>query len=227
MKCAALSIAAPGLRAAVPQTVTGLRCEYAVNPAGIDEPYPRLSWVVQTELPGWTQSAYQIQVASTVERLRSGRPELWDSGQVRKSDSAHVEYRGKTLAARRQCWWMVRVWSGGDGPSAWSEPAYWITGLPTEADWKGSRWIGHDSTLENTQEKMPNDGVPALPKAKPAPYLRREFAVHGRVRSAMLYACGLGCAELHLNGKKVGGESERDPAFTNSLRRGRTPWARS
>jgi alpha-L-rhamnosidase len=107
------------------------------------------------------------------------------------------------------------VWSQSGVASQWSEPAFWIMGLLSEPDWQGSRWIGHDSTLENTQEKMPNDGVPALPKSKPAPHLRKEFAVRGPLRSALLYASGVGYAELHLNGKKIGGDIERDPGFTN------------
>ncbi|HTQ08428.1 MAG TPA: family 78 glycoside hydrolase catalytic domain, partial [Fimbriimonadaceae bacterium] len=49
----------------------------------------------------------------------------------------------------------------------------------------------------------------------PAPLLRHEFRVSGpKVERATLYACGLGYAELHLNGKKVGSD-ERDPGYTN------------
>lgn len=48
----------------------------------------------------------------------------------------------------------------------------------------------------------------------PAPFLRKAFTVDGAVRRARLFASGLGYAELHLNGAKVGGDRERDPGYT-------------
>jgi alpha-L-rhamnosidase len=73
-------------------------------------------------------------------------------------------------------------------------------GLLSEADWAGSQWIGGDSSL---------------PEPAPAPFLRRPFEVHGKVARATLFASGLGYAELHLNGQKLGGNTERDPGYTN------------
>ena len=58
-----------------------------------------------------------------------------------------------------------------------------------------------------------------MPQAKPAPFLRRDFAIRGKVRSAHLFASGLGYAELHLNSQKVGGDIERDPGYTNFNKR--------
>lgn len=221
VKLAALSLAPPPSSTADPSvySVTDLRCEYAANPLGIDEPAPRLSWLVRTEARGWKQRAYRILVASSKQRLVAPAPDVWDSGKVFSTATSQIPFEGRPLASRHQCWWMVRVWDEGGGASAWSEPAHWTMGLFSKADWKQSQWIGHDDILENTQQKMPNEGVPPMPKAKPAPYLRREFAVHGEVRRALLFACGLGYAELHLNGEKVGGDVERDPAFTNFDRR--------
>jgi alpha-L-rhamnosidase len=71
-------------------------------------------------------------------------------------------------------------------------------GLLGEADWGGA-WIGRAN-------KPRNDGA--------APFLRKVFTVDGVVRRARLYASGLGYAELHLNGKKVGGDSVRDPGYS-------------
>ena len=41
-----------------------LRCEYLVNPLGIDAGSPRLSWVLSSRQRGESQTAYQILVAS-------------------------------------------------------------------------------------------------------------------------------------------------------------------
>jgi alpha-L-rhamnosidase len=40
--------------------VEGLRCEYLVNPLGIDSPQPRLSWTLHSKERGQVQKAYQL-----------------------------------------------------------------------------------------------------------------------------------------------------------------------
>ena len=59
-----------------------LRCALRVNPLGIGDTAPRLSWQLQSsgQARGETQSAYQIQVGST-----AGAADLWDSGKVASS----------------------------------------------------------------------------------------------------------------------------------------------
>ena len=47
-----------------------------------------------------------------------------------------------------------------------------------------------------------------------APYLRTKFTAKSGVKSAKLYACGLGCGEYYINGQKVS-EDMIDPPFTN------------
>src|SRR6266571_4341384 len=59
-----------------------LHCEYHVNPLGIDEVQPRLTWQVQSNERGQKQIAYQILVASRAELLRTNTGDLWDSGKV-------------------------------------------------------------------------------------------------------------------------------------------------
>jgi hypothetical protein len=55
--------------AASATTLTHLRCEYLVDPLGIDVVKPRLSWVMESARRGERQTAYQILVASTPELL--------------------------------------------------------------------------------------------------------------------------------------------------------------
>ncbi|MBI3732301.1 MAG: hypothetical protein HY259_02440, partial [Chloroflexi bacterium] len=74
-----------------------LRCEYLVWPLGLDEPQPRLSWLIADSRRGARQSAYQIAVASSLERLARGRGDLWSSGKVLSNQSAQVPYAGKPL----------------------------------------------------------------------------------------------------------------------------------
>ena len=77
-----------------------LRCEYRVNPQGIDATEPRLSWVLTPVNPkarGLRQTAYRILVASSEAALRANTGDLWDSGKTESADSIHVVYRGKAL----------------------------------------------------------------------------------------------------------------------------------
>ena len=46
-----------------------LKCEYKTNPLGIDTEIPRLSWVLKSAQRGQKQTAYQILVASSREKL--------------------------------------------------------------------------------------------------------------------------------------------------------------
>src|SRR5438309_1578970 len=54
-----------GLTAAERLHVTALKCEYAVNPLGVDAAPPRLSWQVASDERGQRQTAWQVLVAST------------------------------------------------------------------------------------------------------------------------------------------------------------------
>ena len=69
-----------------------LRCEYAVNPLGIDVPRPRLSWVLDAARRGVAQSAYQV-------RVRDDTGEVWDSDRVASDQSIHVAYAGRPQLA--------------------------------------------------------------------------------------------------------------------------------
>ena len=69
-----------------------LRCDYAVNPLGVDSSSPRLFWKLESSLPEQHQSAYQILAATSVRNLTSGSSDLWDSGKV-ESDDLRVPFQ--------------------------------------------------------------------------------------------------------------------------------------
>ena len=58
----------------------GLKCDYAVNPLGVDEPNPRLLWQLASNERGARQTAYQILVATSRATLNRDKGDLWDSG---------------------------------------------------------------------------------------------------------------------------------------------------
>ncbi|MFI5381543.1 MAG: alpha-L-rhamnosidase N-terminal domain-containing protein, partial [Tepidisphaerales bacterium] len=117
-----------------------LRCEYLVDPLGIDEVAPRLDWVVESSRRGERQTACHILVASSLDLLAKDQADLWDSGKVASADNAQIVYAGKALTSRQGCFWKVRVWDRDDKPGDWSKPAMWEMGLLNPADWS-AKWI--------------------------------------------------------------------------------------
>ena len=191
-----------------PAKLADLRCEYLVNPLGIDTLNPRLSWIIGSDKRGEKQTAYQVLVASSPEALAEDQGDLWDSGKVASDRSILVAYEGKVLTSRQQCWWKVRVWDGRGQASPWSEPASWSMGLLKPEDWH-AQWIGRP----NDPADKDKDGM-----SLPAHYLRKEFSVPGGIRRATAWVCGLGFFELHLNGRKIG-DHLMDPALSLYPRR--------
>ena len=172
-----------------PVRVTTLTCEYQPNPLGIDVLRPRLSWRLESDARDTRQTAYQIRVASSTERLTADDGALWDTGRVASDASTLREYAGPALVSGQRCYWQVRIWDGDGQSTPWSEPAWWEMGLLSPEDWQAA-WIEPD---------LPEDT--AVPS--PAPLLRAEFAVDAPVASARLYATAHGVYALELNGQPV------------------------
>ena len=82
-----------------------------------------------TPAAGAKQTAYQILVASTPEKLAADEGDLWDSGRVASDQSTQVVYAGKPLLSRTRCHWKVRLWDAEGNPTAYSKPAVWSMGL--------------------------------------------------------------------------------------------------
>jgi alpha-L-rhamnosidase len=61
-------------------TILEPRVEYHENPEGIDVLQPRFSWILKGEGRNRAQSAYQITVASSMEKLSQEQVDIWDSG---------------------------------------------------------------------------------------------------------------------------------------------------
>jgi len=168
--------------------IENIKCEYLDNPLGIDMLSPRLSWQIKTKgVRGEKQTAYRIIVASSLDKLRKGNPDLWDTDKVNSNQSTHVAYKGKALQSQMNCYWSVMIWDKDGKPSSWSDPAYWTMGLLNKEDWT-AQWIGS-------------------PDPDTAPYYRHSFHLDNVPKSAPLHLAALGYFELFINGEKVGKEA--------------------
>jgi alpha-L-rhamnosidase len=196
----------------------GLKCEYRVDPLGIDEGAPRLSWALESEGRGQVQSAYRILAASSEEKLEVEESLLWDSGRVESDRSVSVEYEGEALRSGSRCVWKVRVWDGAGDPSPYSGPAVFEAGFLERSDWKGD-WISLGKKPDEDFEPPTGEDYDDLANGlAPSPYLRKEFPLDKPVRRARLYATARGLYELHLNGSRVG-DDVLAPGWTDYDRR--------
>ena len=116
----------------------GLKCEYRVDPLGIDARVPRLSWALESEGRGQVQSAYRILAARSEEDLEAEESLQWDSGRVESGRTVGVEYGGEALVSGSHCVWKVCVWDGAGNPSPYSGPAVFEIGLAGEVGLEGN-----------------------------------------------------------------------------------------
>ena len=149
-----------------------LRCEFGVDPMGVDVATPHFSWKLESATRGQRQTAWRILVASSEALLAKEQGDLWDSGKTNSDEQVQIPYGGKLLQSSQQVFWKVRVWDKDEEESRWSESARITMGLLRDADWQ-SKWI-----------EAPTNHSTYL--------FRREFTVKRGLRRALMHICGLG-----------------------------------
>jgi alpha-L-rhamnosidase len=207
-------------------TPVRLTCEYLKNPSVVDVLNPRLSWIniINSGERGQYQTAYQIQVSSSLQFLNDNNPDIWDSERVDSDRSFLVEYDGAELNSNTKYWWHVRVWDCNGIVSDWSEPASWNMGILEDEEWKaewiGAPWQGDQPMPELGTGGNRRTGENQKPVPPPAPLLRKTFRIDKKIISARAYVTGLGFFELYVNGKKV----SQDVLVPNLTLYGKRPW---
>jgi len=195
-----------------PISIAALKCEYKVNPQGIDV-MPRLSWEVQSKEPGIAQTAYEILVASNQDLLDRDSGDLWSTGKVLSDETIQILFGGSPLKSHAQYHWKVRFWDNKSRISAWSEAGHWSAGLLDSLEWQ-AQWIGYDAALDDTTYGIvpwANNMTLSKPyRPLPCSYLRKEFTPSKPLKRAVIYTATLGLSELHLNGERI------DPGYLNA-----------
>jgi alpha-L-rhamnosidase len=110
LKLTSFFLALASLPALANLSPSQLKCEYSDNPLGIDNPQPRLSWILESKQRAEKQTAYQILAATSEALLKSDSGDLWDTGKVASDKSVQVVYAGKALGSCQRRCWKVRVW---------------------------------------------------------------------------------------------------------------------
>ena len=125
-----------------------LRCEYSVNPLCMDNPHPRLSWVMCSDVQEDRQTAYRILVASSPELLKEGKADCWDTGKKMGNQTSQIHYEGTPLQSASDYFWKVQLWNKDGQPLPWSKTSKWSTGLFSPKDWQGAKWIAFRDETE-------------------------------------------------------------------------------
>ena len=183
--------------AATTLEVANLRCEYQIDPNGMDVLQPRLSWTLASLQRGQKQSAFQVLVARSPEMLRRNEGDLWDTGKVVSDESIQIIYKGIPLNSRSRAWWKVRVWDKDGNVSDWSESSRWSMGLLHQSDWH-SDWIADPALLAASPTAQTRTNP------LPATMLRKTFQSEAALRRATAYVTALGLYEVRINGQRVG-----------------------
>lgn len=157
-----------------------------ISPSIIKTLDPRFGWKIESDVCGAMQESYIITV-------KCGEQVLLDSGRVHSSRSFDVYVEGISLPTRSELTVTVTVWdTKGQTATASISTATEIL----DDEWENAVWI------------KPKEHIIGW-----APYLRTRFEL-GRVRSAVMYACGLGAAQYYVNGERTD-NYYIDPPMTN------------
>lgn len=107
---------------------SGLTVEYIREPkyARIIDDKPEFGWEVPKEA-GY-QKAYQILVSSSREKIDLNIGDIWNSGQVRSSQSVNIEFGGPPLRPNTGYFWKVRIFDQDNRLSDYSEVQQFRTG---------------------------------------------------------------------------------------------------
>lgn len=163
----------PAARSA-PSAPRGLTCELLRRPARavITDRRPEFGWIVNDPARGAEQSAYRLIVATTKEKARPGRADVWDTGRVESGRSLNVEYAGPPLQPDTGYWWTVKTWDGSGDSGPFARPRMFRTGefdrrrpWPAASRWRqvpaddGQRWVLEDRQAMRFHEVRPEEFV--------------------------------------------------------------------
>ncbi|HKJ90545.1 MAG TPA: hypothetical protein VJ960_05395, partial [Oceanipulchritudo sp.] len=137
-----------------------LRVDGLRDPMGVDSDRTYLSWKLKSDGRGMRQGAWEVEVASTLEKLISGKADLWKTGKREGDQQLQIRYRGERLDVAGTAHWRVRVWNEAGEASAWSNTATWRQGLRKQSAWQ-AQWIASKRWLAVERPQLGYRSLPA------------------------------------------------------------------
>ncbi|TCC91648.1 hypothetical protein EZ428_07760 [Pedobacter frigiditerrae] len=175
------------VNAANPGSPTNLRTADKVKTIGTND-HPFFGWYVNDIDENEIQSAYQILVASTAEKLAKGDADIWDSGKIKSRSQNYIDFKGKNLSPATRYYWKVRTWDKDGNVGPYAAFTYFDTGLFKAADWSGAFWIRRESKDANNYT-----------------YFRKKVTLANKtIKKAIVYLSAYHNYELYINGNVIG-----------------------
>ncbi|MBR3838153.1 MAG: family 78 glycoside hydrolase catalytic domain [Clostridia bacterium] len=174
--------------------VYDLTLDYEHNPTLAKNHNLHFAWKLDATGQNVCQTNYHIQIyhrkaASDQYTL------LFDSGIINSSESYNVTCSDMKIPYAADCKAVVTV---TDNKNNTAQAQCFFSTAPDDTFWQNAKWI------------KPLEHISGW-----APYLRTKFTTeHKEVFKAVMYACGLGCAEYYVNGEKTN-DYYIDPPMTN------------
>jgi alpha-L-rhamnosidase len=193
------SITTLAAKATAPNAPSNLRCSDKSNPIGTDAK-PYFGWMVTDPDNNEIQSAYQVLVSSTISGLNNDHGDIWDSEKTPSRLQNYIALQGQPLQSATRYYWKVRTWDKDGNVSPYSSPAFFETGLLSNSDWAGAKWIRRNTT----------DGDDYT-------YFRKKLSAfpHKTIQRAVIYIAACHSYELYINGKFIAkGFDNHYPAYS-------------
>ena len=203
----------------MPLDFTQLTVDLKVNPTALENKQPKFSWEVDAQGFNKSQSAYQILVASSIDKLNEEEADLWNSKKTITNKSVFIPYEGAILQPIHTYFWKVKIWDEKGNASAWSDVNRFSMGLMGQEQWGNAQWITLQNDTRESPHRFRDYKTGKMKQAVPvegfaAGYFRKEKSIDKAVEKAEAFICALGYYELFLNGEKVG-DHVLDPAPSN------------
>lgn len=196
--------------------VVNPRCEYLVNPIGVETKRPLLSWEIQAFEKNVMQTACRILVADDSLLLANDNGNIWDSKKLKTSDNQQVLPMGLLIKPGIKYYWKVMVWDQKGNQSAFNKISYWRAGLPGAGDWMQAKWIAFNE-LPDSNRYVPlahgNGNREWGRRPDILPLFRKDIEVSKEIKAATVFISGLGHFEMTINGIKAG-DHFLDPGWT-------------
>lgn len=173
--------------ASSPFPPSNLRSFDQVNPIGTSN-MPYFGWFVNDPDDNEIQSAYQVIVSSSLLNLNNNTGDVWDSGKVPSRSQNCVFAQNFKLNSATKYYWKVRTWDKDGNVSPYSDAATFSTGLLTNRDWTGAKWIKRNTSADDDFTYY----------RKKAPLLQKKIV------SATAYITACHSYELYVNGSFIG-----------------------
>lgn len=179
--------------------ITGMYCEYSVNPICVDSPHPRFIWNYYSEA-GFDQEGYCLYISVDKQSLNGlTKDDLfnWNSGLISTEESFGKYTGNDKLLSHTKYYWQIKAFDK-NGNTVISPVDSFETAKMNQKEWLGN-WItdGHDKDFD------------------PAPMLRKSFVVNNKeVIQARLFMSAAAYCKMEINGSPVSA-SLLNPGYTH------------